>query len=139
MEHKRFGNTVIARLDCGEEILSSLKAITLAENIKLASISALGAVSEFSAGAYDIGKKEFIPKDFAGNYEIISLIGTVNTMDGEYYSHIHICAANTDCLAVGGHLTRGIISNTCEMVITIIEGIVDRKREESTGINKLAF
>ena len=139
MEYKRFGNTVIARLDWGEEILENLKTISLKENINLASISALGAVSEFSAGAYDIEKKEFMPKDFAGNYEILSLIGTVNTMGGEYYSHIHICAAGTDCIAVGGHLSRGIVSNTCEMVITVIEGKVDRIRESGTGINKFAF
>ena len=44
MEYKRFGNTIVARIDKGEEILDKVKEIALKENIKLATINALGAV-----------------------------------------------------------------------------------------------
>ncbi|MDL2248226.1 DNA-binding protein [Tyzzerella sp. OttesenSCG-928-J15] len=139
MEYKKFKDTIIARIDPGEEILDSLKKLSLKENIKLASINALGAIGEFTVGAYDIGQKKFISTDFSGNYEIISLIGTVNTMNGEYYSHIHLCAGGVDCVAVGGHLSRGVVSNTCEMVINIIDGTLDRKVDDVTGLNIFDF
>ena len=41
MDYKRFDNTIIARIDKGEEILEQIKEISLKENIKLASVSAL--------------------------------------------------------------------------------------------------
>ena len=51
MEYKRFGDTVIARMDKGEEITQQVRKIAEAENIKLASIEALGALSdEYPAG-----------------------------------------------------------------------------------------
>ena len=39
MECRKFDNTIIARIDKGEEILEKVKEIALKENIKLASIS----------------------------------------------------------------------------------------------------
>ena len=33
--------------------------------------------------------------DFAGSFEIVSLTGTINTMDGEFYCHLHMSAATT--------------------------------------------
>ncbi len=35
MEYKRFDNTIIARIDKGEEVLEKIKEISLKENIKL--------------------------------------------------------------------------------------------------------
>ena len=46
MEYKKFDNIIIARIDKGEEILEQLKAIAINENIKLASINAIGAVND---------------------------------------------------------------------------------------------
>ena len=41
MEYRRFDNTIVARIDKGEEILDQVKEIALKEEIKLASIQAL--------------------------------------------------------------------------------------------------
>ena len=47
MEYRRFENTIIARIDKGEEILEQVKIIALTENIRLASVQALGAVGRY--------------------------------------------------------------------------------------------
>ena len=52
MEYRKFDNVIIARIDKGEEILEQLKAIAINENIKLASINALGAINDFTIGVY---------------------------------------------------------------------------------------
>ena len=41
MEYKRFGNTVVVRMDKGEEIVEQVKQVALKENIKLAQVSRL--------------------------------------------------------------------------------------------------
>lgn len=139
MEYKRFGNTVVVRMDKGEEIVEQVKQVALKENIKLAQVSALGATNDFEVGLLDTQKMQYLPNHFTGDHEIVSLTGTINTMNGEYYSHLHMSAAGKDGSVVGGHLKRAMISVTCEMVITLIDGVVDREFVAELGLNQFKF
>lgn len=139
MEYKRFENTIILRMDKGEEILDTLKKVAIKENIKLASISALGACDHFVAGVYDVNTKEYKKNVFDGVYEITSLVGNINTMNDEYYSHLHITCADSNGNCFGGHLNEARISATCEMFITIIDGRINRFKDELTGLNLFKY
>ncbi len=139
MEYRRFGNKIIARMDKGEEILAKIKEISLKENIKLASVQALGATDEFTVGVYKADEKKYYANEFKGYFEIVSLTGTINTMNGEFYTHIHMSAGNDKGEVFGGHLNKAVVSATCEMVIDIIDGNVDRKYDEETGLNVFRF
>lgn len=139
MEYKRFGSTVVARIDRGDEVLSALKDIALRENIKLAVVSALGATDDFTVGVFNVQQKQYHANRFQGAYEIVSLTGTVTTKDGEFYAHLHMCAGNEQGQAFGGHLNRAVISATCEMVIQIIDGTVERRFSEDVGLNLFRF
>lgn len=139
MEYRRFSNKIVARIDKGEEILEKIKEIALKENIKLANINALGATSEFTVGVYKVDEKKYYANEFKGNYEMVSLTGTINTMKGEFYTHIHMSAGNDKGEVFGGHLNRAIVSATCEMVIDVIDGTVDRIYDEETGLNVFNF
>ena len=139
MEYKKFENMIVARIDRGEEITEQVKAIALKENIKLAEINALGAVDDFTVGVFDVNEKKFHGNHFSGAYEIVSLHGSINTMNGEYYSHLHMSAADETGHTVGGHLNNARISATCEMFIQIIDGTVDRYHDEETGLNLFLF
>lgn len=139
MEYRKFDSTIIARIDKGEEILEKVKEIALNENIKLASISALGAVNDFTVGVFKTDEKKYYSNSFQGYFEITSLTGTINTMNGEFYIHIHMSAGNEKGEVFGGHLNRAVVSATCEMVITIIDGSVDRYFDEEIGLNLFKF
>ena len=139
MEYIKFNNTIIARIDKGEEILDKIKEIALKEKIKLASVRALGATNDFTVGVYKIDEKKYYSNTFKGDFEIVSLTGTINTMNGDFYTHIHMSAGDADGKVFGGHLNRAIVSATCEMVIHIIEGTVDRRLDEEIGLNLFRF
>ena len=139
MQYKKFGNSIIARFDRGEEICECIKRISTDENIKLASVSAIGAVGRFTVGVYLVDEKQYLSNDFSGNFEIVSLSGTVSTMNGDFYSHLHMSAADKKGNVFGGHLNRAVVSATCEAVITVIDGTVDRYFDESIGLNLLKF
>ena len=139
MEYRRFNNTIVARMDKGEEILDKIKEIALKEDIKLANINALGATNEFVVGVFKVDEKKYYSNEFKGNYEIVSLTGTINTIDGEFYTHIHMSAGNDKGEVFGGHLNKAIVSATCEMVINIIDGIVDRYHDDEIGLNLFKF
>lgn len=139
MEYRRFGNTIVARIDRGEEILAAIREIAGAENIQLASVSALGATNDFTVGVYNVDEKQYHANDFKGNFEIVSLTGTINTMDGEFYTHLHMSAGDEKGHVFGGHLNRAVVSAVCEMVITVIDGVVDRRFSEEIGLNLFRF
>ena len=46
MEYRRFDQVCIVRLDPGEDILEEVRAVSLAEGIRLASVQGLGAVDD---------------------------------------------------------------------------------------------
>ena len=105
----------------------------------MASIQALGAINDFTAGVFKTDEKKYYSNHFTGSFEIVSLTGTINTMDGEFYSHLHMSAGNDKGEVFGGHLNQAIVSATCEMVITLIDGTVDRAYSEEIGLNLFKF
>ena len=139
MDYKRVGNTIIARIDKGEEILEQLEVISHKENIRLASVSALGATNDMTVGVFRTEEKKYYANHFTGDMEIVSLTGTVSTMNGSYYAHLHMSAGDTEGHVFGGHLNRCIISATCEMVIQVIDGEVDREFNKEVGLNTFRF
>lgn len=139
MDYRRFDNTIVARIDRGEEITAKLRELCEKESVRLASVSALGATDNFTVGVYNVDEKQYHALTFTGAHEIVSLTGTVNTMRGEYYSHLHMSCANEAGAVVGGHLNAAFVSATCEMVITVIDGAVDRFPDSVTGLNLFLF
>jgi hypothetical protein len=39
----------------------------------------------------------------------------------------------------GGHLNRAVVSATCEMVVDVLDGTVDRQYDPVTGLNLFKF
>lgn len=139
MEYRRFANTIVARIDKGEEVLENLKVICEKENVKLANVNALGAINDFEVGLFNIDEKKYYSQKHTGNFEIVSLTGSVTTKNGETYMHIHLSAGDKENKVYGGHLNRAVVSATCEMFIQIIDGTVERKFDEETGLNLFKF
>lgn len=135
MKYKRFDKTIVVRIDRGEEILDKIRELAIAENIKLASVTALGATNDFTVGVFNTAEKKYYANEFKGAFEIVSLTGTINTMDGQFYTHIHMSAGNDKGEVFGGHLNRAFVSATCEMTVTVIDGEVDRYRDDDVGLN----
>ena len=48
MEYRKFGDTYIVRMDRDEEILAQLKIFAEKEQVKLASVTALGAAVSYT-------------------------------------------------------------------------------------------
>ena len=90
-------------------------------------------------GVFKTDEKKYYANSFQGSYEIVSLTGTINTMDGQFYCHLHMSAGDDKGQVVGGHLNRAVVSATCEMVVTAIDGSVDRAFSEEVGLNLFKF
>lgn len=139
MDYRKFDSTYVVRMDKGEEILEQVRVLAETEGISLASVQALGAVNDFTVGVFKTDEKQYAANRFQGSYEIVSLSGTINTMDGAFYCHLHMSAGDENGHVVGGHLNRAVVSATCEMLVTVIPGSVDRAFSPEIGLNLFRF
>ena len=105
----------------------------------LAAVQALDATNSFTVGVYNVVEKQYYANSFSGSFEIVSLTGTINTMNGEFYTHLHMSAGNDKGEVFGGHLNRAVVSATCEMVVDVLDGTVDRQYDPVTGLNLFKF
>jgi hypothetical protein len=137
MKFKRFGNKYFLRIDKGKEIIAELKKFCKEQNIKLGTITGIGATNKAVIGLFETATKQYHKKLFIGDHEITSLVGNITTMNGEAYLHIHINLGDIKNRAFSSHLNSAIVSATFEAVIEKIHEELEREFDEETGLNLL--
>ena len=100
---------VLVRLDPGDEIVASLAEVAKQEKIELAMVQGLGAVNRVVMGVYNVTSQEYKANTMEGAFEMLSLTGTMDTMNGSPYSHFHISIGDAQGHAYGGHLNEAVI------------------------------
>lgn len=139
MEYRKFGDHYLVRIDRGEEVMESLTALCKAEHILLGSVSGLGAADYAKVGIYRVSDHQFEGKEYFGEQEVSSIVGSITEKDGEPYLHLHINLCDDNMNIHGGHLTSCRISGTCELTVTVLDGHVERMYDEVTGLNIYDF
>lgn len=138
MEYRKYGDTIIVRMDPGEEIVEQVTEIAKKEKIKTAMVNALGATNSFTIGAYSIPDQRYYSKDYSGVWEIVSLHGNITGGENPVV-HLHLGAGSDTGEMVGGHLNRAVISATCEMFITLYDANVEKTKNPANGLNIFKF
>lgn len=139
MEYRVFGETIVLRLEKGEEVIESIKNLCEKEDIKVGSISGLGASNHVVVGLFKVDEKKYYSNTFEEDFEITNLTGNISRMNGEVYLHIHGIFADVEGKCIGGHLNKAIISATSEIIITKINGEIGRNFSEEIGLNLIKF
>ncbi len=139
MEYRRFGGHYLVRIDRGEEVMESLLNFCRAEKILLGSVSGLGAADYAKIGIYRVADHKFEGKEYFGEQEVSSIVGSITQKDGEPYLHLHANLCDGDMNIHGGHLTACRISGTCELTVTVMDGYTGRKYDDVTGLNLFDF
>lgn len=139
MEYRKYGDTYVVRMDRGEEILEQLTRLCEKEDIRLASVEAIGAAEHAVLGIYDLKTKVYTKKEWNEIMEISSLMGSVTRMDGKVYLHLHATLCDHELRTLGGHVNELRVGVTCEMFVRALPGEVGRRSDSETGINLFQF
>lgn len=139
MKTVKFDNTIIVRIDKGEEIIKTLTEVCQKNNVTFGTISGIGSTNNVILSTYDLETKQYYAHKLEGRMEVVSLNGNITRKENETYLHLHISVADNHCNVLGGHLNECYISTSCEVIITKINGFANRRYNEETGLNILDF
>lgn len=140
MEYRKFNDTYVIRMERSEEVMATLAAFCEKEDIRLASVEALGATDHAVVGIYDVATRVYHKQAFDEPMEISNLTGNVTRKDGQVYLHLHATLCDRNMLTHGGHVNELRISATCELFLRTLPGQVFRRLDEKeTGLNLFSF
>ena len=112
MKYKKIENKILLSLNKGDEILQSIYKLAEKENLKFCWLSGIGAFENITLGAYPLEKRDYVKKQFKGEYELTSLLGNITIKEGNPFVHIHVSMSDEEFKAYGGHLFSGYITAT---------------------------
>lgn len=138
-QHDETRSFYLLRLDPDEEIVATLKRFCADVDIRLGTVSGLGALSSVTLGFFHPVSKQYQQRTFTEFCEMTSLVGNITQQNGVPYLHLHGNFAGADFRTFGGHLSAGSVSSTAEICIHAHQGEVDRHFSTAIGLNLLTL
>jgi len=134
-------NLILIRLEDGEEVIDSLKNAAKKFEIKSGLIIAgVGMLRNFKLAYYQ-GKGKYKENSYSLARELISMQGNIGRdEDNEIVVHLHLSLADKSNSVIGGHLIKGEVQYTNEIVVIKLDQVkLKRKLEESSGLKGIYF
>ncbi len=139
MEYRQTDDLIFIRLNQNEDLYESLKEICTACKLKVGVlISAIGMLKQAELNFF-AGTGRYSPVLFPEPMELVSMTGNIILPDGEYNFHFHAVLARRNKDTVAGHLSKGKVNVTNELVILKTDVPAVRKLDEATGLMALTF
>ena len=127
--------TRVVVLDSGEEAFAALTKFANDAGITMASLTAIGAFEKATIGWFDFDKKTYKKIEVEQQCGVRSAIGDVAVGDdGKASLHVHVVLGLADGTTRGGHLMKGTVRPTLEVVLTDTPTHLRRKKNADIGI-----
>jgi len=134
---ERAERSILARLEAGDEILSSIRELARKESIPSAFLWCLGAVNDITLAFYDLGTRRYEETPLAQELEVASMTGNISWLGDDPVVHLHGVVSRRDGSTAAGHVMRGIVSVTLEVMVLVHAERVERRNVPSVGLNLL--
>lgn len=122
-------------LETGDEIMDCLEQFAEEQKLSAAQFSAIGALSDGVITYFDWETKKYLENPVDEQVEVASLIGDVALApDGSRAIHIHTVLGRRDGTALAGHLARGHVRPTLEVVLTESPAHLRKRHDPQSGL-----
>ena len=139
MEHSEDQGLIMVHLHQNEDLFESLENVCRACDVRTGVfLSGIGMLKQAELSFF-VKQGRYATVLFPEPLELVTLTGNVLLQDGEYKFHLHAVLAKDTKEAVSGHLSKGKVNVTNEIVIlkTAIPAL--RKLDDATGLMGLTF
>ena len=135
MKSKKINDTCIIRLDRGEKLLETLKDFCSKNKISCGYFLGIGSLDYAELAHYIVKTRKYTSEMYKQPLEIVNLNGNITTMNSEVYLHCHATLSDVNMEAIAGHLKEGVIGATAEIVLVKLDAEINRKFDDSIGLN----
>lgn len=122
-------------LEQGDEAMDCLKKFAQSENLSAAQFTAIGAFSTAEIAYFDWDSKKYRPIPVREQVEVASMIGDVALgPDGKPAVHAHVVLGRADGGAMAGHINRGDVRPTLEILVTESPAHLRKRYDPESGL-----
>ncbi|MER5333652.1 PPC domain-containing DNA-binding protein [Micromonospora sp. NPDC002717] len=132
--HHQTGRVLVVVCDKGEEAVEAVGAALREHRIHAARVTAVGGFADAEVGWFDRETGDYRPIPVREQVEVLSLLGDVAERGGEPALHVHAVLGRADGSTVGGHLLRGRVWPTLEVMISEVAPELAKRVDPETGL-----
>jgi predicted DNA-binding protein with PD1-like motif len=134
---QRFGDRYIVRLMSGEPLMETLVRFLEQQAIEFANLSAAGAVRWARLAYWNASTKQYEPREFEQQMEVVSFQGNAALKDDKPFLHLHGVFGLSDFTVIGGHIQEATVHPTLEVWLRTEDVMVRRAKDPSSGLDLL--
>jgi predicted DNA-binding protein with PD1-like motif len=131
-------NYYVLRFDKDEDVIEGLNKFLTDQAISACFFYGIGACLMVDLGYFNIHLKEYRTKPIVDDMEILSFTGNGGMNGGKPALHAHGVFGRNDFTTIGGHVNKLVVSVTCEIFLTKLDGTLERKLNPDFNLNLLA-
>lgn len=124
----------ILALHKGEDLFPSIIACAKTIGLRSATINGIGALLSASIAYYYETTKTYDTQKFEEPFELLSLHGSLSTVENEYFLHLHGTLGRNDFSVIGGHFMQAIVGPSVELAVTPLSAPIYRKYDADIGL-----
>lgn len=122
-------------LAAGDEAMACLSAFAHEHGIAAASFKAIGAFRAAELGYFDWETKDYLPIPVHEQVEVASLTGDIALeTGGKPAVHMHAVLGRRDGSTLAGHLNRGEVRPTLEIILTEAPTHLRKRHDADSGL-----
>ncbi|SCG73232.1 PPC domain-containing DNA-binding protein [Micromonospora inositola] len=129
---------VVVAVDKGEDAVAAVNEAAVRYGIRGARVTAVGGFASAELGYFDREKRDYLRIPVGEQVEVLSLLGDIAEHEGQPALHVHAVLGRRDGTTVGGHLLRGEVWPTLEVIISEVGASLAKRIDRETGLALLA-
>lgn len=129
---------VVVVVDKDEDAVAAVNEVAARRDIRAAQVTAVGGFHAAEVGYFDRERRDFQRIAVPEQVEVLSLVGDIAENQGRPALHAHAVLGRRDGTTVGGHLLRGEVWPTLEVVITEVAASLRKSVDPETGLALLS-
>jgi predicted DNA-binding protein with PD1-like motif len=129
---------VVVAVDKGEDAVAAINDVAERYGIRGARVTAVGGFQSAELGYFDRKKRDYVRIPVRDQVEVLSLLGDIADKQGRAALHVHAVLGYRDGTTVGGHLLRGAVWPTLEVILTEVGASLIKQVDQETGLALLS-
>lgn len=122
-------------LESGDEAMACLQQFAVRERLAASQITAIGAMSSATLAFFDWESRTYRPIPVDEQVEVASLVGDIALGPDRAPSvHVHAVLGRRDGAAMAGHLQKGFVRPTLEIIVTESPAHLCKVKDEASGL-----